>query len=248
MDATREGLLRIYDALFKAYGFQGWWPVTSKDCEGKFPQGGYHPGDYEVPESPGDKFEVCVGAILTQSTSWKNVEKAVSKLQGAGVLSLKGLIQTPKSELSNLIKSSLYHNVKAEKLKCFADFVSSDYDGDIEALLSLPQGKLRLTLLSIWGVGPETADSIILYAAKKPSFVVDTYTKRIFSRLGFLNGDESYDEVKKLFEENLPQKKPLHNEFHALIVEHAKQYCKKKPLCEDCPVYELCEEKNSKSN
>ncbi|MFH1835289.1 MAG: endonuclease III domain-containing protein [Methanobacteriota archaeon] len=246
MDATREGLLRVYDALFKAYGFQGWWPITSKACEGKFHEGGYHPGDYKVPESPGDKLEVAVGAILTQSTSWKNVEKAIARLQGAGIVTLDALKRTPKPLLSNLIKSSLYHNVKAEKLKCFAEFVNKEFDGDIEALLELPVGELRLMLLSIWGVGPETADSIILYAAKKPSFVVDTYTKRFFSRLGFLNGDESYDEVKKYFEENLPRQVSLYNEYHALIVEHAKRHCKVRPECTECPLHEKCKYKTEK--
>lgn len=215
MDTTRGVLLGIFERLLSSYGPQGWWPAESA-------------------------FEVCVGAILTQSTSWSNVEKSIKELDGAGLLSPEGLMSVPESRLSGLVRSSLYHNVKAGKLKAFVGFLFREYDGSLEKLFSLPKDGLRQALLGVWGVGPETADSIILYAAGKPSFVVDAYTRRIFERVGFLNGSESYDDVKAFFEGNLPVDAQLFNEFHALIVEHAKRHCKKKPVCAGCPVIDYC--------
>lgn len=215
MDTISGRLIEVYDIFFSCYGPQGWWP-----------------GD-----SP---FEVCVGAILTQSTSWSNVEKAIINLKRENILSPEGLRDVGEEKLSKLIKSSLYHNVKARKLKAFIKFLYDEFDGELDALLTLPLPELRIRLLSVWGIGPETCDSIILYAADKPSFVVDAYTKRIFTRLGYLTGVESYDEVKIFFEENLPKEAKLYNEYHALIVEHAKTHCKKKPGCTGCPIKEYC--------
>ena len=242
MDTTKkEDLLGVYDALLSSYGLQGWWPLKSRAGEDGFDLRGYHRGDYRHTISPEEKFEVAVGAILAQSTSWMNVEKALKNLNDAGLLSLHGIKKTPPHKLSPLIKSSLYHNIKAKKLKAFTDFVYENFDGDVESLLALPLTELRTTLLSVWGIGPETADSVILYAAGKPSFVVDAYTKRIFGRLGVVSGNEPYEQVKEFFEKNLPRKAPLYNEFHALIVEHAKQHCKKKEDCVKCPTKEYCE-------
>ncbi|MFH1789337.1 MAG: endonuclease III domain-containing protein [Candidatus Altiarchaeota archaeon] len=215
MDTTERRLLEVYDLLYSAYGPQRWWPADSA-------------------------FEVCVGAILTQSTSWANVEKAIGNLNRENILSPEGLKTVRADKLSQLIRSSLYHNVKARKLKEFIRFVDEEFEGKLERLLALPLDELRTRLLSVWGIGPETADSIILYAAEKPSFVVDAYTKRVFGRLGFLKGGESYGEVKIFFEANLPKKTGLFNEYHALIVEHAKQKCKTKPDCLGCAVKSLC--------
>ena len=240
MAITSAGLRKIYRLLLVRYEPQGWWPLASRAGSRGFDRRGYHPNDYTEPKTSEGKFEVCVGAILTQSTSWTNVEKALRNLAGAGLLSPTGIALTPATKLSALIRPTLYHNVKAKKLKAFTDYVNEEYGGNLSTLLKLPRHELRLALLSVWGVGPETADSIILYAAHKPSFVVDAYTKRIFGRLGYLKGDESYDEIKKLFEKNLPQDEKLYNEFHALIVEHAKRHCKKKPECKECPIKKHC--------
>lgn len=214
MDCT-DKLLLIYASLFNKFGPQKWWPANSA-------------------------FEVCIGAILTQSTSWKNVEKAIQNLKNAGILSYKGIRKTTPNRLSLLIKSSLYHNEKARKLKSFTDYLAKYHGGNLKLMLSQTVPKLRADLLSIWGIGPETADSIILYAANKPSFVVDAYTRRVFERLGYLKGGETYDEVNALFEMSLPRRTQLYNEYHALIVRQCKDYCKGKPACTDCPIRPSC--------
>ena len=208
MDTRSVSLSKVYKLLLSRYSPQGWWPLASRAGSRGFDRRGYHPNDYTEPKTSEGKFEVCVGAILTQSTSWVNVEKALINLSNAGIISVDGIKRTPPSKISPLIKSSLYYNVKARKLKAFTDFIHDEFNGDVGKLLALPTEELRPRLLSVWGVGPETADSIILYAAHKPSFVVDAYTKRIFTRLGYLKGNESYDEIKKLFEKNLT-KSPL---------------------------------------
>jgi endonuclease-3 related protein len=208
-------LLSIYNTLLENFGPQGWWPAETD-------------------------FEVIVGAILTQATSWSNVEKSISNLKKKGVLNPKSLHEIKAGSLAKLIKSSGYFNAKARKLKCFMDFLHCNYDGNLSVMLSQPKERLRKELLEVWGVGPETADSIILYAAHKPSFVVDAYTKRIFSRIGFLKANASYDEVKHFFEKNLPKGVKLYKEYHALVVELGKTYCRKKPLCKECCVNRFC--------
>lgn len=211
MDETNDELILVYESLLKRYGPQKWWPAQTE-------------------------FEVCIGAILTQSTSWKNVEKAIGNLKDANILSYEGIRKTTPTRLSNLIRSSLYHNVKARKLKSFTQYLGKAHKGDLKLMLGQQLPKLRAELLSIWGVGPETADSIILYAACKPSFVVDAYTRRVFERAGFLKGGETYDDIKALFEDNLPRRTQLYNEYHALIVRLCKDHCKPKPHCADCPI------------
>ena len=207
---------RVYRLMFSEYGPRGWWPG----------------------ETP---FEVIVGAILAQSTSWSNVEKAMGNLKGRGLLSPKGLCDVKISSLASLIKPSLYYNVKARKLKEFIKFLYERFGGSVERMRRVELYELRAMLLDVWGLGPETVDSIILYALDKPSFVVDAYTKRIFSRLGLLDGGEDYDEVKRLFEDNLDLDVRLFNEYHALIVEHGKRICKKnKPLCSECCLRKDC--------
>jgi endonuclease-3 related protein len=159
---TKNRLKRIYGILYKHFGEQHWWPATTD-------------------------FEVIVGAILTQSTSWRNVEKAISNLRDAGVLSPTGLKNIDDKRLSELIRPSLYHNTKARKLKAFTEFLYSEYGGDLDFMRSSGVGELRPRLLGVWGVGPETADSILLYALGKPCFVVDAYTRRVFSRLDVID-------------------------------------------------------------
>lgn len=225
-----KGLFEVYRTLERHFGRQGWWPLTTMAKKPGFDERGYHKGDYSFPKNGQQSFEISVGAILTQNTSWKNVEKAIISLKKENALNREAILMLPPKKLALLIKSSGYHNQKAKKLKAFAEF-----HGEIT----------RERLLDIWGIGPETADSILLYAYGKPYFVIDAYTRRIMKRVGFI--EESYDELQKLFMKNLPRDANLFNEFHALLVEHAKVFCQKKPLCEKCPLLEICEYGNKNS-
>lgn len=207
-------LNEIYDRLLKHFGPQHWWP-----------------GD--------GAFEVMVGAILTQNTNWTNVEKAISNLRTANVLSPEKLNSINTEKLAQLIKPAGYYNIKAKRLKNFINWLMDTYDGDLNRMFKASISTLREGLLSINGIGPETADSILLYAAKKPTFVVDTYTYRVFLRHNLIPEETTYDEIKSFFEDNLPDDIALFNEYHALIVRLGKEYCKKtKPLCEKCPLKE----------
>ncbi len=208
-----DTLRQYYEALHKAFGPQRWWPASTR-------------------------FEVIVGAILTQNTAWSNVEKAVKRLKKAGVLSPEGLAGLKNDELARLIRSSGYFNVKAKRLRNFLDFLFNEFDGSINRLFGVKSARiLRRSILSVNGIGPETADSIMLYAGRRAEFVVDAYTKRVFSRHGLVPADAGYDEVKALFMDNLPQEVRLFNEYHALLVRLGKDYCRpRKPLCEACPL------------
>ena len=211
----RDKLFRIYSSLFACYGPQNWWPG----------------------EGP---FEIIVGAILTQSAAWGNVEKAIGNLKKAGALSPQALRSLPLSELSHLIYPSGYYNAKAIKLKAFAERLGEGYNNDLEELFSLPIPELRSELLSIHGIGQETADSIILYAAKKPVFVIDAYTRRIVRRLGLGVEGNSYESFQALFTENLPHDEALFNEYHALLVRHGKSACRRAPICSECCLSPQC--------
>ena len=204
-------LKKIYKRLYKAYGPRRWWPG----------------------ETP---FEVMVGAILTQNTSWRNVEKAIQKLKGKGVLNPEGIHRLKKTELASLIKSSGYYRIKAERLKAFINFLYKEFDGNLKKMRRKKLEELREKLLGVKGVGPETADSILLYGLKKPIFVVDAYTKRILSRHQIILEKASYEEVQKLFRDHLPLDEKLFNEYHALFVHLGKTVCKKIPRCDICPI------------
>jgi endonuclease-3 related protein len=209
-------LLELYRALSDAYGPQGWWPADSP-------------------------FEVIVGAILTQSTNWRNVERAIENLKKHNVLTTKRLSKLPEEKLAQLIRPSGYFRQKAKKLKAFVAHLHAHYGGDLRGMLAQPTKKLRAELLSIWGIGPETADSIMLYAANKPVFVVDAYTKRIFSRLGLISSQISYDELQRLCMAQLPKSAKLFNEYHALLVRHGKEICRPQPRCERCVLARACQ-------
>jgi len=215
MRPTTETLLDIYHRLLACYGPQHWWPAE-------------------------DAFEVIVGAILTQSAAWSNVEKAIANLKAPGALTAQALLGTPVDELSALIHSCGYHNAKARKLKAFAERLHSRYGGDLERLLDEDTTSLRQWLLSVHGIGEETADSIILYAAGKPVFVVDAYTRRILRRLGLAPPTDSYGPFQALFMENLPRDEALYNEYHALLVRHGKEACRTTPRCSDCCLRQVC--------
>lgn len=216
MSRQRDLIPQVYDHLLAAYGPQGWWP-----------------GDDSA-------FTVVVGAILTQSAAWANVEKALANLERAGALSPRGLLGLSEEELARLVRPSVYYKAKARKLRAFAEMLAADFGGSLERLLSLPQEALRARLLATHGIGPETADDIVLYAVRRPVFVVDVYTRRIFSRLGLRPEREAYGDWQGLFTSALPQDATLFNEYHALLVRHAKVACHKAPLCEGCCLLELC--------
>lgn len=209
-------MLEIYERLHAAYGPQSWWPG----------------------ETP---FEVIVGAILTQSAAWSNVEKAIGNLRAARVLSPEGLHALDEREIARLVRPSGYFNTKARKLKAFVEMLHSEFGGNLERLLALPADELRRVLLSTHGIGPETADSIVLYAAGRPAFVIDAYTRRTFSRIGVTPEHDSYEGWRAMFMQALPADAPMFNEYHALIVAHGKAACRKAPRCRECLLRELCE-------
>jgi endonuclease-3 related protein len=212
----RERLLDVYRRLLAFCGPQHWWPA----------------GD--------DPFVVVVGAILTQSAAWKNVESALAKLREERLLSFDALLRAPEEELERAVRPSGYFRMKARKLKAFAAMLAERFDGRLERLFALPVDEMRVALVATYGIGPETADDIILYAAHKPAFVVDAYTRRIFDRLGIRPGVDTYDGWRSLFTDALPPETALFNEYHALIVRHAKVKCRKEPLCTGCPLLDIC--------
>lgn len=228
----RGDFKKVYNFLMESYCPQGWWPVL--DHKGRKPNitgglRGYHPGDYSYPRNSNQRFEICVGAILTQNTAWKNVEKALINLKSAKVLSSSKLVQLGDKELKELIRPAGYYNQKAGYLFNFINFY----------LLLKGKTPTRDEVLSCKGVGDETADSILLYAYSQPEFVIDAYTKRIFSHLGFIKPDEKYMDIKKLFEKNVKRDVHIYQEYHALIVEHAKRYYSKKPYGFNDPLVKI---------
>lgn len=222
-----ETLQTAYKIMFNAYGKQGWWPLSKGGLNTK-----HHNGE---PSSDKDRFEIIVGAILTQNTAWTNVEKAIYNLNKAKLLSADKIAKSDVKKIALLIKPSGYYNQKAARLKIIADYFLKNKD-----VFNKPAKELREELLKVKGIGHETADSIVLYAFEKPSFVIDAYTRRIFSRLGMCKEDNKYEEIQKLFESRLPLDVGLFKEYHALIVEHAKRHCRKKPVCEKCVLKKKC--------
>jgi endonuclease III related protein len=212
---TRRHLLRVYERLRARFGHAGWWPGESA-------------------------FEVCVGAILVQNTAWANVERTLESLSRRGRLSFRGLHGLPVSRLAPLLRSSGTFRVKARRLRAFLDFLGSEYEGRVEAMKAERPEDLRRKLLAVHGIGPETADSIALYAASHPLFVVDAYTRRVFGRLGLLRGDESYAEAQRLLMDRLPRDAGLYNDYHAQLVRLAKDHCRPRPRCQECPLDRLC--------
>jgi endonuclease-3 related protein len=211
----RRALQRVYERLLAAYGPQHWWP-----------------GD-----SP---FEVMVGAVLTQNTAWRNVERAIANLKAAAALTPSAVAAMPPADLAALIRPAGYFNVKAQRLQAFCRFLLEA--GGEDALAALPTDALRHALLAVHGVGPETADDILLYAFARPVFVIDAYTRRLLRRLGMAGGDEDYEVLRRGIERALGPQAPLFNELHALIVHHAKVACGSKPRCTGCCLRRICPE------
>jgi len=214
----------VYKELLRAYGPQGWWPLLSLHGNGggnptkSGSVQGYHPGDYSYPRTIDQQFEICVGAILTQNTAWQNVEKALINLRDTGKLRPEAILQLPAEELALIIRPAGYFNQKAKKLKIFSEFFlgrAAPNNGMVPPS--------RDELLSLWGIGRETADSILLYAFKVPTFVVDAYTRRVLLPLGLIEEGCDYDQIKASIEDAVPGDLVVYQEFHALLVEHAKR-------------------------
>jgi endonuclease III related protein len=203
-------LPRYFEALYQAHGKQHWWPGRTH-------------------------FEVIVGAVLVQNTNWVNAARAIANLRQAKLLTPSAMGKVPQPKLARLVRSSGYFRQKARKLKAFVAFLQKEHCGSLSAMFRTPTPKLREQLLNVHGIGPETADSILLYAGNHPVFVVDAYTRRILQRHGLATGKESYEETRGLFEKSLPNDPQLFNEFHALIVHTGKNYCRTRaPLCSQC--------------
>ena len=210
-------LRKVYRKLYTRYGPQGWWP-----------------GD--------GPFDVIVGAILTQAAAWSNVERGIASLKEADCWSWQAIYDYPVDDLAQIIRSCGYFNAKARKLKAFAQHVVEGYDGNLAAMLGQDLPELREELLSIHGIGQETADDILVYAAEKPSFVIDSYTRRILQRMDLIPQDKTttYQACQALFHENLPGDATLFNEYHALLDQHAKEACVKVPKCQSCCLKDIC--------
>ena len=221
-------MLTIYEQLYKHYGRQYWWPADSA-------------------------FEIMVGAILTQNTAWTNVEQAISRLKQQGILAARRILKTPDARLADCLRPSGYFSIKTQRLKNFCRWYLDN--GGFEALSRLDTGSLRQALLSVNGIGPETADDIVLYAFVRPVFVIDAYTRRIFTRLGLVDEGLAYEALRGVFEQGLTQELSqrnktgkvtmsrvtrIYSEYHALIVAHGKDVCRPRPLCQDCCLLQQC--------
>ena len=209
-----EQLTEIYQLLFDRFGPQHWWPGQTQ-------------------------FEIITGAILTQNTNWTNVEKAITNLKSADRLTPKKLHHLDVSQLAELIRPAGYYNIKAKRLKNFINWLFDNYNGKPTSLETIDTDQLRTELLAINGIGRETADSILLYAFERPIYVVDAYTARIAFRHQLIQPDAGYEQLRELFQSNLPQDTKLFNEYHALLVRAGKEFCKPKAKCPGCPLEEL---------
>ncbi len=222
----------LYDLLFTAFGSQHWWPIDTS----------YHQNHQSDP-----RFEIIIGAILTQNTAWTNVEKALKNLKEHHALTIPTLLRLPEKTLQTLIQPSGFFNQKEQRLRFITSYLQKQYHANLQLFFSQETKTIREELLSLPGIGPETADSILLYAGNHPVFVVDAYTRRISARLPMPVATDSYNDIQLFFEQGLStipekQKTPLYKEYHALLVTLAKQHCwKKKPYCSDCPLCTLCE-------
>ena len=208
-----RSLRRLYDALHGLYGEQPWWPADSP-------------------------FEIMVGAVLTQNAAWSNVEKAIERLKAAELMSLPALLDTTHEDLAETIRPSGYYNIKARRLRNLCLFL--DRAGGLEAFAARSLDDQRTALLGVNGVGPETADDILLYALEQPVFVIDTYTRRLLRRNGLVRGDEDYEQLRALFEQAIERNVYLYQQYHALIVMHAKETCRKSPQCARCALTNDC--------
>lgn len=210
---AKQGLRKVYRHLLQAHGAQDWWPGETR-------------------------FEIMVGAILTQNTAWTNVEKAIANLKQAKALTPQAIIKAHPKRVASWLKPSGYFNIKAKRLRAFCRWLIEQ--GGEKKLARMPTDELRQALLAVHGIGPETADDILLYAFDRPVFVIDAYTRRLFQRLELVDGVQDYESLRALFENSLDTDAQLYNEYHALIVIHAKDTCRKRPLCDTCCLAGMC--------
>ncbi len=210
---ARTSIPKVYHKMFAANGKQHWWPGDSA-------------------------FEIMVGAVLTQNTAWTNVERAIDNLKQAKALSPEAIVKAHPKRLAAWLRPSGYFNIKAQRLKAMCRWLMEQ--GGVKRIKKIPTSELRPALLAVHGIGPETADDILLYALRRPVFVIDAYTRRIFARLGLIKGSESYETLRHLFENALGQDEILFNEYHALIVAHGKDVCRKQPRCGACCLAQYC--------
>jgi endonuclease-3 related protein len=235
-----QDIMQIYNKLLEEYGPQGWWPVYSlrntlgRDDRGYFVSGVFIETNYRASLRKSTILEIAVGAILTQNTSWINVEKAIDNLVKDNLMDPNIILKIPQDELANAIRPSGYYNQKAKKLKILTRYL---LDGNFYEDGNIPN---RENLLELWGIGEETADSILLYAYGVPLFVIDEYTRRIFGRLGILESTQSYKEIAEVLNRELEKDFIVYQEYHALIVKHAKEHCRTKPDCLKCVLREEC--------
>jgi endonuclease-3 related protein len=215
MTSLPDRLLDVYHRMLRHYGPQHWWPADTP-------------------------FEMMVGAVLTQAAAWSGVRRAISNLKAADAMSPEAVRRMSTDELATLVYPSVYHNSKALKLKALAEYLGTRFGDDAEAMSGEETEGLRNELLGVYGIGEETADDILLYAAGKPAFVIDSYTKRVFSRLGLVPEKESYAGYRAMFTASLPADRDMFAEYHALIVRHAREICKKRPLCDGCCLWDVC--------
>lgn len=216
MNEIQVRLIEIFNLLLSYFGPRHWWPARTE-------------------------FEVIVGAILTQNVAWKNVEKAIRNLESYGLLDPQLLAKAPLELVEETVRPTRYYRQKAKRLRGFCEFLIEEHQGELSGLFAMEISELRTRLLALKGIGKETADSIILYAARKPIFVVDAYTRRIFHRLGLLPEDAGYDEMQDFFMQHLSPDTGLYNEYHALIDGLGNTLCSnKKPRCDECPLAEIC--------
>ena len=213
MDTDR--LRDLYDRLHAAYGPQGWWPAT-------------------------ERFEMIAGAILTQRTAWRNAEQAIEQLRVDGLLSVAAIHDATIERLIEAIRPAGFYHGKARKLKAFAAHAAEHYGGDLGRLFAVQGDVLRRELLGLHGIGEETADAILVYAAEVPTFVIDAYARRLLARLGWIEGGEPYEQLRRMFLDRLPHDARRLGEYHALIVRHGKAHCRAAPICTDCPLQTIC--------
>lgn len=232
-----EDINGIYRILRKSYGKQGWWPIVN-------PVSGKSEYGISAPRDEYDIFEIAIGAILTQNVAWINVEKALLALKKKRLLEPSKLYKAGHDDIASCIVSSGYYNQKTKKIKNFLSWFR-EYGFSFEKLMEMKTDKLRGELLGVNGIGPETADSILLYGLRRKIFVVDAYTKRIYSRLGFIDINDSYEEVRNMFQKSTSGGIGRYNEYHALIVVHGKDICKNKPLCGTCCLNTICPSRSS---
>jgi endonuclease-3 related protein len=215
-------LAEIFGALVEAHGPQQWWPTASEDGEQA-------------------RLEICLGAILTQNTAWKAAASALERLRAADAIDCDALLDLPQDALADLVRSSGHYNVKARKLQAFAETVVEEHGGSLDSLLAGEADEVRARLLAIWGIGPETADAMTLYAARKPTFVIDAYAYRLFERLGRPLGPRRYDVYREFLLGAVGPDVHQLNEWHALIVRHGQETCRRtRPLCGECVLLDRC--------